>query len=219
MPLLINLDKSYKKIQKDKKFKKELNDLFKNYVGRPSSLHFAKNLSKYINGPKVYFKRDELNHTGAHKINNCLGQILLAKKMGKTRIIAETGAGQHGVATATVCALFGLPCYVYMGSKDIERQKRLDEEQKLREAARKLKYEEEKYNIENIIEHCNQYAKENGEKIFIEYVLLKDVNDTEQCAKELSKIMSQFPCKLNLIQFFGCILILIGIYIARAKNK
>ena len=123
MPLLLDLDKSYKKIQKDKKFKKELNDLFKNYVGRPSSLHYAKNLSKYINGPKVYFKRDELNHTGAHKINNCLGQILLAKKMGKTRIIAETGAGQHGVATATVCALFGLPCYIYMGSKDIERQK------------------------------------------------------------------------------------------------
>ncbi len=92
-------------------------------MGRPSSLHYAKNLSKYINGPKVYFKRDELNHTGAHKINNCLGQILLAKKMGKTRIIAETGAGQHGVATATVCALFGLPCYIYMGSKDIERQK------------------------------------------------------------------------------------------------
>jgi len=122
MPLLLNLDKSYKKIQKDKKFKKELNDLFKNYVGRPSSLHYAKNLSKYINGPKVYFKRDELNHTGAHKINNCMGQILLAKKMGKSRIIAETGAGQHGVATATVCALFGLPCIVYMGEKDIERQ-------------------------------------------------------------------------------------------------
>ena len=123
MPLLLDLDKSYQKIQKDKKFQKELSDLFKNYVGRPSSLHYAKNLSSYINGPKVYFKRDELNHTGAHKINNCLGQILLAKKMGKTRIIAETGAGQHGVATATVCALFGLPCNIYMGSKDIERQK------------------------------------------------------------------------------------------------
>ena len=123
MPLLIDLDQSYQKIQKDKKFQKELSDLFKNYVGRPSSLHHAKNLSAYINGPKVYFKRDELNHTGAHKINNCLGQILLAKKMGKTRIIAETGAGQHGVATATVCALFGLPCHIYMGSKDIERQK------------------------------------------------------------------------------------------------
>ena len=122
MPLLIDLDQSYQKIQKDKKFQKELKDLFKNYVGRPSALHHAKNLSAYINGPKVYFKRDELNHTGAHKINNCLGQILLAKKMGKTRIIAETGAGQHGVATATVCALFGLPCIVYMGEKDIERQ-------------------------------------------------------------------------------------------------
>ena len=123
MPLLLDLDQSYQKIQKDKKFHKELEDLFKNYVGRPSALHHAKNLSAYLNGPKVYFKRDELNHTGAHKINNCLGQILIAKKMGKTRIIAETGAGQHGVATATVCALFGLPCYIYMGSKDIERQK------------------------------------------------------------------------------------------------
>ena len=123
MPLLIDLNQSYQKIQKDKKFQKELKDLFKNYVGRPSALHHAKNLSAYLNGPKVYFKRDELNHTGAHKINNCLGQILLAKKMGKTRIIAETGAGQHGVATATVCALFGLPCHIYMGSKDIERQK------------------------------------------------------------------------------------------------
>ena len=122
MPLLLNLDKSYKKIQKDKKFKKELNDLFKNYVGRPSSLHYAKNLSKFINGPKVYFKRDELNHTGAHKINNCLGQILLAKKMGKTRIIAETGAGQHGVATATICAKLNLDCVIYMGQTDIERQ-------------------------------------------------------------------------------------------------
>src|SRR6056300_188014 len=122
MPLLLDLDQSYQKIQKDKKFHKELEDLFKNYVGRPSALHHAKNLSAYLNGPKVYFKRDELNHTGAHKINNCLGQILLAKKMGKTRIICETGAGQHGVATATVCALFDLPCTVFMGATDIERQ-------------------------------------------------------------------------------------------------
>ena len=118
MPLLIDLDQSYQKIQKDKKFQKELEDLFKNYVGRPSALHHAKNLSAYINGPKIYFKRDELNHTGAHKINNCLGQILLAKKMGKTRIIAETGAGQHGVATATVCALFGLPSIHYFLFQD-----------------------------------------------------------------------------------------------------
>ena len=122
MPLLLDLDTSYQKIQKDKKFQKELSDLFKNYVGRPSSLHHAKNLSSYINGPKVYFKRDELNHTGAHKINNCLGQILLAKKMGKTRIIAETGAGQHGVATATACARLNLKCVVYMGEQDIQRQ-------------------------------------------------------------------------------------------------
>ena len=123
MPILIELDESYKKIQKDKKFKRELNDLFKNYVGRPSPLYHAKNLTKYINGPKIYFKRDELNHTGAHKINNCLGQILLAKKMGKTRIIAETGAGQHGVAVSAVSAYFSMPCFIFMGSKDIERQK------------------------------------------------------------------------------------------------
>ena len=123
MPILLELDESYKKIQKDKKFKRELNDLFKNYVGRPSPLYHAKNLTKYINGPKIYFKRDELNHTGAHKINNCLGQILLAKKMGKTRIIAETGAGQHGVAVSAVSAYFSMPCFIFMGSKDIERQK------------------------------------------------------------------------------------------------
>ena len=102
MPLLLNLDKSYKKIQKDKKFKKELNDLFKNYVGRPSSLHYAKNLSKYINGPKVYFKRDELNHTGAHKINNCLGQILLAKK-DNTWACAER-LRMHNSRFFTICS-------------------------------------------------------------------------------------------------------------------
>ncbi|MAV83108.1 MAG: tryptophan synthase subunit beta [Pelagibacteraceae bacterium] len=123
MPLLLELNESYKKIKKDKKFQSELRDLFNNYVGRPSPLFYAANITKYLKGPKVYFKRDELNHTGAHKINNCLGQILLAKKMGKTRIIAETGAGQHGVATATVCALFGLECHIYMGAKDIIRQK------------------------------------------------------------------------------------------------
>ncbi|MDH5412346.1 MAG: tryptophan synthase subunit beta, partial [Alphaproteobacteria bacterium] len=95
---------------------------FKHYVGRPSPLYFAKRLTEHFGGAKIYFKRDELNHTGAHKINNCMGQILLARRMGKTRIIAETGAGQHGVATATVCALFNLPCTIYMGSKDIERQ-------------------------------------------------------------------------------------------------
>ena len=123
MPILLELDESYKKIQKDKEFKRELNDLFKNYVGRPSPLYHAKNLTKYINGPKIYFKRDELNHTGAHKINNCLGQILLAKKMGKTKIIAETGAGQHGCAVAACAAYFSMPCFIFMGSKDIERQK------------------------------------------------------------------------------------------------
>ena len=106
----------------EKKFINELNYYLKHFVGRPSPLYFAKRITEDLNGAKIYFKRDELNHTGAHKINNCLGQILLAKRMGKKRIIAETGAGQHGVAVATVCALFNLPCVIYMGSKDIQRQ-------------------------------------------------------------------------------------------------
>ena len=122
MPLSLEVEKEYEKIKNDRNFIKEFNYYLETYVGRPSPLFFAERITKDLNGPKIYFKRDELNHTGAHKINNCMGQILLAKKMGKTRIIAETGAGQHGVATATVCALFGLPCIVYMGEKDIERQ-------------------------------------------------------------------------------------------------
>ena len=123
MPLILDLEKKYLFYKNDKKFKKEFLTLSRDYIGRPSPLYFAKNLTNYIGGAKVYFKRDELNHTGAHKINNCLGQILLAVRMNKKRIIAETGAGQHGVATATVCALFGLECVIYMGKKDIERQK------------------------------------------------------------------------------------------------
>ena len=122
MPLILEVEKEYEKIKNDKNFINEFNHYLKTYVGRPSPLFFAERITNDIGGPKIYFKRDELNHTGAHKINNCMGQILLAKKMGKSRIIAETGAGQHGVATATVCALFGLPCIVYMGEKDIERQ-------------------------------------------------------------------------------------------------
>ena len=122
MPLILEVEKEYERIKNDKEFINEFNYFLRTYVGRPSPLFFAERITKDLNGPKIYFKRDELNHTGAHKINNCMGQILLAKKMGKTRIIAETGAGQHGVATATVCALFGLPCVVYMGEKDIERQ-------------------------------------------------------------------------------------------------
>ncbi len=122
MPLILEVEKEYTKIKDDKNFKEELNHYLETYIGRPSPLFFAKRISEDLGGPKIYFKRDELNHTGAHKINNCMGQILLAKKMGKQRIIAETGAGQHGVATATVCALFGLPCIVYMGEKDIKRQ-------------------------------------------------------------------------------------------------
>ena len=122
MPLILEVEKEYEKIKNDKNFINEFNHYLKTYVGRPSPLFFAERITNDLGGPKVYFKRDELNHTGAHKINNCMGQILLAKKMGKSRIIAETGAGQHGVATATVCALFGLPCIVYMGEKDIERQ-------------------------------------------------------------------------------------------------
>ena len=122
MPLIEEVGEEYNKIKDDKNFLKELDYYLKNYVGRPSPLFLAERITENLKGPKIYFKRDELNHTGAHKINNCMGQILLAKKMGKKRIIAETGAGQHGVATATVCALFGLPCIVYMGAKDIKRQ-------------------------------------------------------------------------------------------------
>ena len=107
---------------RDETFWSEFNDLLKHYVGRPSPLTFAPRITERFGGAKIYFKRDELNHTGAHKINNCIGQILLARRMKKTRIIAETGAGQHGVATATVCARFGMPCTVYMGETDIERQ-------------------------------------------------------------------------------------------------
>lgn len=122
MPLILELETAYKAAQADPGFQVELDDYLANYVGRPSPLYFASRLTERFGGAKIYFKRDELNHTGAHKINNCMGQILLARRMGKTRIIAETGAGQHGVATATVCALFGLPCTVYMGEVDIERQ-------------------------------------------------------------------------------------------------
>tara|TARA_Y100000591_G_C21827057_1_gene697278 strand:+ start:964 stop:2202 length:1239 start_codon:yes stop_codon:yes gene_type:complete len=122
MPLIIKLEKSYQELKKDDDFWKEYEDLLNNYVGRPSPMYFAERLTSYLNGPKIYFKRDELNHTGAHKINNVIGQILLAKRMGKKRIIAETGAGQHGVATATVCARFGLECIVFMGETDVKRQ-------------------------------------------------------------------------------------------------
>jgi tryptophan synthase beta chain len=123
MPLILDLEKAYNDAKADPAFKAQLDDLNTHYTGRPSPLYFAERLTQHLGGAKIYFKRDELNHTGSHKINNCLGQILLAMRMGKTRIIAETGAGQHGVATATVCARFGLPCVVYMGATDVERQK------------------------------------------------------------------------------------------------
>ena len=122
MPLILDLEKAYEQAKDDPAFVEEFERLLSHYVGRPSPLYHAERLSEHLGGARIYFKRDELNHTGAHKINNCIGQILLARRMGKTRIIAETGAGQHGVATATVCALFGLPCTVYMGETDIERQ-------------------------------------------------------------------------------------------------
>ncbi len=132
MPLILDLDAHYRAAKVDPAFRAEFDDLLTHYVGRPSPMYFAERLTAHLGnvaagrgrpgGAKIYLKRDELNHTGAHKINNCIGQILLAKRMGKTRIIAETGAGQHGVATATVAARFGLPCVVYMGARDIERQ-------------------------------------------------------------------------------------------------
>ncbi|WP_397585627.1 tryptophan synthase subunit beta [Sphingorhabdus sp.] len=129
MPLVLDLEREYRAAQQDPAFAAQFNDLLEHYVGRPSPLYYAERLTEEVRkdasagkGAQIWFKRDELNHTGAHKINNCVGQILLAIRMGKTRIIAETGAGQHGVATATVCARFGLPCFIYMGAKDIERQ-------------------------------------------------------------------------------------------------
>ena len=122
MPLILSVEKAYEEAKEDPSFRSELDYYLKHYVGRPSPLYYARRLSEYLGGAKIYFKRDELNHTGAHKINNTIGQILLARRMGKERIIAETGAGQHGVATATVCALFGMKCVVYMGKTDIERQ-------------------------------------------------------------------------------------------------
>src|SRR5258705_5498669 len=133
MPLILDLERAYEAAKHDAQFQTELTDLNTHYAGRPSPLYFAERLTEHLRGvsaasggkggAKIYFKRDELNHTGSHKINNCLGQILLARRMGKTRIIAETGAGQHGVAVASVCARFGLPCEIFMGGTDVERQK------------------------------------------------------------------------------------------------
>ena len=129
MPLILDLEREYRAAKQDPAFHEQFEDLLEHYVGRPSPLYYAERLTEELRkdapagkGAQVWFKRDELNHTGAHKINNCIGQILLAIRMGKTRIIAETGAGQHGVATATVCARFGLPCVIYMGATDVERQ-------------------------------------------------------------------------------------------------
>ena len=122
MPLILDLEQAWKDAKDDPSFQAEIDHWAKHYIGRPSPLYFAERLTEHLGGAKIYFKRDELNHTGAHKINNTVGQILLAMRMGKKRIIAETGAGQHGVATATVCAKVGLPCIIYMGAKDIERQ-------------------------------------------------------------------------------------------------
>ena len=123
MPLIIDVSNSYKRLKNEVSFRKKLQYYQEHYIGRPSPLYFAKRITEYCGGAKIYFKRDELNHTGAHKINNVIGQALLAKEMGKSKIIAETGAGQHGVATATVCALFNMNCEVFMGEEDIERQK------------------------------------------------------------------------------------------------
>ncbi len=122
MPLILDLEREYRAARADPAFQAEFDDLMKHYVGRPSPLYFAERLTEAVGGAKIYLKREDLNHTGAHKINNCIGQILLAKRMGKTRIIAETGAGSHGVATATVAARFGLPCTIFMGAVDVERQ-------------------------------------------------------------------------------------------------
>ncbi len=123
MPLILELEQAYAQAKADPAFKKEMDGHLTHYVGRPSPLYFAERMTEHLGGAKIYFKREDLNHTGAHKVNNVLGQIMLARRMGKPRIIAETGAGMHGVATATLCAKFGLECIVYMGSVDVERQK------------------------------------------------------------------------------------------------
>src|SRR4029078_7040655 len=122
MPLILELEAAYAKAKADPKFQKEMDGHLANYVGRPSSFYFAERLTQHCGGAKIYFKREDLNHTGAHKVNNVLGQIMLAKRMGKPRVIAETGAGMHGVATATLCAKFGLECVVFMGALDVARQ-------------------------------------------------------------------------------------------------
>ena len=122
MPLILEVEKTYDKIKEDPSFQKDVENYLNDFVGRPSPLFYARRLTKHLGGAKIYFKREDLNHTGAHKVNNCIGQILVAQRMGKKRIIAETGAGMHGVATATVCALFDIPCTIYMGTTDIERQ-------------------------------------------------------------------------------------------------
>ncbi len=123
MPPILALEKAYNAARKDRSFRREFDDFAQNFIGRPSPLYYAQRLTEHAGGAKIYFKREDLNHTGAHKVNNCLGQLLLAKRMGKSRIIAETGAGQHGVATATLAARFGMECIVFMGAVDIERQK------------------------------------------------------------------------------------------------
>ncbi len=123
MPLVLEVERAYAAAKADPDFQRDFDERLRHYVGRPNPLYLAERATAHFGGARIYFKRDELNHTGAHKINNCLGQVLLARRMGKTRIIAETGAGQHGVAAATVAALFCLPCTVYMGETDIERQK------------------------------------------------------------------------------------------------
>src|SRR5438105_9420029 len=123
MPLILDLEHAYTEARRDSTFQREMNGYLKDYVGRPTPLYFADRLTDHLRGAKIYLKREDLNHTGAHKVNNVLGQILLARRMGKPRVIAETGAGMHGVATATMCAKFGLQCVVYMGVIDVERQK------------------------------------------------------------------------------------------------
>jgi len=122
MPLILEVERAYNAVKDDADFRAELGGYLASYVGRPTPLYYARRMSEKLGGAKIFFKREDLNHTGAHKVNNCMGQILLARRMGKTRIIAETGAGMHGVATATVCALFDIPCTIYMGATDIERQ-------------------------------------------------------------------------------------------------
>ena len=214
MPLILDLEKSYQQAKKDDSFQSELAYLNKYYTGRPSPLYFAKRLTDYLKTAKIYFKRDELNHTGSHKINNCLGQILLAKRMGKTRIIAETGAGQHGVAVATVSARFGLPCVIYMGAKDIERQ-RPNVEAIRKNGASIVPVTSGSQTLVDAVSECMRYWVANndttnlcvgstvGPNIFVKICAWSTAQISRELIKQVKEEFGKIPKKMKLLNCVG----------------